>query len=107
MQPWLDISSEQLRRSERNHSLDFYIEVLLWEIAIDVPQARFWPTSYSFTFATDQEVAMFAAVGRLSTDKADPIWGLDQSFGVLHALDRLASRWSNPFRGFPSWSRGD
>ena len=33
---------------------------------------------------------MFADIGRISTGPADPIWGLDQSFGVLHALDRLA-----------------
>ena len=44
----------------------------------------------ALTFHTDQELRMFADVGRISTGRADPIWGLDQSFGVLHALDRLA-----------------
>jgi len=43
------------------------------------------------TFRTDQELRMFADVGRLSTGRSDAIWGLDQSFGVLHALDRIAS----------------
>jgi len=45
----------------------------------------------AFTFLTDQEVQMFADVSRLSKGHADPIWGLDQSFGVLHALDRLSA----------------
>jgi len=43
----------------------------------------------AFTFPSDQELAMFAAVGRMSSGRTDPVWGLDQSFGVLHALDRL------------------
>jgi hypothetical protein len=43
----------------------------------------------AFTFPTDQELRMIADAGRLSTGHADAIWGLDQSFGVLHALDRL------------------
>ena len=45
----------------------------------------------AFTFLTDQEVRMFADVGRLSSGQADAVWGLDQSFGVLHALDRLSA----------------
>lgn len=45
----------------------------------------------AMTFRTDQELRMFADVGRLSSGRSDAIWGLDQSFGVLHALDRLAS----------------
>ena len=45
----------------------------------------------AFTFLTDQEVQMFADVSRLSRGRADPSWGLDQSFGVLHALDRLSA----------------
>jgi len=44
----------------------------------------------ALTFHTDQELRMFADIGRISTGPADPIWGLDQSFGVLHAFDRLA-----------------
>jgi hypothetical protein len=43
----------------------------------------------SLTFRTDEELRMFADVGRISTGQGDAIWGLDQSFGVLHALDRL------------------
>jgi len=43
----------------------------------------------AFTFPTDQELQMFADVGRTAAGKADAIWGLDQSFGALHALDRL------------------
>jgi hypothetical protein len=43
----------------------------------------------AFTFPTDQELEMMAKVGRISGGRADPIWGLDQSFGVLHGLDRL------------------
>jgi hypothetical protein len=43
----------------------------------------------ALTFRTDQELRLFAEIGRISTGRADPIWGLDQSFGVLHALDRL------------------
>lgn len=43
----------------------------------------------AFTFPTDQELGLFADVGRYSKGYMDPIWGLDQSFGVLHALDRL------------------
>jgi hypothetical protein len=43
----------------------------------------------ALTFRTDEELRMFADIGRTSTGRADPIWGLDQSFGVLHALDRL------------------
>jgi hypothetical protein len=45
----------------------------------------------AFTFPTDQELRLFAGVGRCSQGRADPVWGLDQSFGVLHALERLRS----------------
>lgn len=44
----------------------------------------------AFTFPTDQELQMAADIARISTGHADPLWGLDQSFGVLHALDRLS-----------------
>ena len=43
----------------------------------------------AFTFPSDQELAMFADAGRVSTGHADAVWGLDQAFGALHALDRL------------------
>ncbi|HXW99942.1 MAG TPA: hypothetical protein VEJ00_01925 [Candidatus Acidoferrales bacterium] len=43
----------------------------------------------AFTFPTDQELRLIADAGRWSQGKIDPVWGLDQSFGVLHALDRL------------------
>lgn len=45
----------------------------------------------AITFHTDQELRMFADIGRMSTGRTDAIWGLDQSFGVLHALERLAA----------------
>jgi hypothetical protein len=51
--------------------------------------ARQYPNA--FTFPTDQELQLFADVGRNSQGRTDPVWGLDQSFGVLHALDRLQS----------------
>lgn len=44
-----------------------------------------------FTFPTDQELQMVADISRISTGHADALWGLDQSFGVLHALDRLST----------------
>lgn len=50
--------------------------------------ARRYPNA--FTFPTDQELQLIATAGKVSTTRADPVWGLDQSFGVLHALDRLA-----------------
>lgn len=43
----------------------------------------------AFTFPTDQELEMIARAGRVSTGHADAVWGLDQSFGALHALERL------------------
>lgn len=49
--------------------------------------ARKYPNA--FTFPTDQELQLIATAGRVSTGGVDPVWGLDQSFGVLHALDRL------------------
>lgn len=45
----------------------------------------------AITFHTDQELRMFADISRMSTGRIDAIWGLDQSFGVLHALDQLAA----------------
>jgi hypothetical protein len=43
----------------------------------------------AFTFQGDEEMAMLAEIGRLSTAKGDPIWGLDQVFGALHILESL------------------
>lgn len=43
------------------------------------------------TFATDQELRMILDATRISSGRVDAIWGLDQSFGVLHALDRLSA----------------
>src|SRR5690349_11847201 len=45
---------------------------------------------HAFTFMSDQELAMIADVGRVANGRGNPLWGLDQSFGVTHALDRLA-----------------
>ena len=49
--------------------------------------ARRYP--HAFTFMSDQELAMIAAAGAESRGGGDPVWGLDQSFGATHALDRL------------------
>lgn len=46
---------------------------------------------HAFTFMSDQELAMVADVGRAANGRGNPVWGLDQSFGVTHALDRLAA----------------
>ncbi|HKA36850.1 MAG TPA: hypothetical protein VKH43_08520 [Thermoanaerobaculia bacterium] len=43
----------------------------------------------AFTFEGDEEVAMLADIGRISTAKVARIWGLDQIFGALHVLERL------------------
>lgn len=51
--------------------------------------ARRYPNS--FTFPTNQELQLMATAGKVSTGRVDPVWGLDQSFGVLHALDRLTT----------------
>jgi hypothetical protein len=49
--------------------------------------ARQYP--YAFTFASDQEIEMIAEAGRLSSSASDPVWGLDQGYGLAHAIDRL------------------
>jgi len=41
------------------------------------------------TFATDEELAMLADIARVSTARGNPLWGLDQTYGALHLLDRL------------------
>jgi hypothetical protein len=45
----------------------------------------------AFTFATRQELQLIADAGRVATTRTDPVWGLDQSFGVLHALNALST----------------
>jgi hypothetical protein len=42
------------------------------------------------TFATDQELDLIASVGSVSSALVGPIWGVDQEFGALHILERLA-----------------
>ena len=42
------------------------------------------------TFATDEELQLVADVGGRSSAETNPIWGVDQEFGVLHILERLA-----------------
>src|SRR5262249_19703143 len=51
--------------------------------------ARRYP--HAFTFVSDEELAMVAAVGAASRApaRAAPIWGCDQAFGATHVLDRL------------------
>jgi hypothetical protein len=51
---------------------------------------------HRYTFISDQELAMIADIGGASRGKGEPIWGCDQSFGVGHALDRLAAITKNP-----------
>jgi len=43
------------------------------------------------TFATDEELKMIAAIGATSSAIPNPIWGVDQEYGALHILDRLAA----------------
>ena len=52
-----------------------------------VAYARRYP--HAFTFVSDQELAMVADIGRIAKGRGNAVWGLDQSFGVTHALDRL------------------
>jgi len=42
-----------------------------------------------FTFDSDQELAMLAQIGALSSGRGRPVWGCDQAFGVTHILDEL------------------
>lgn len=44
---------------------------------------------FSYSFATDQEVEMMAYVSGLSKGRGRPVWGCDQSFGVVHVLREL------------------
>lgn len=42
------------------------------------------------TFATDEELQMMVDIGRISSAKVNPVWGIDQELGALHILERLA-----------------
>jgi len=57
-------------------------------------QARLYP--YAFTFVNDEELRMFAAVGRSSTGRWRPVWGVDQVFGASLPLDELRRLAPNP-----------
>lgn len=43
-----------------------------------------------FTFISDEELAMLAQIGAISTARSHPVWGAEQAFGVTHYLDELA-----------------
>jgi hypothetical protein len=47
-------------------------------------------------FASDQEIEMLAAVGAISRAGSTRIWGVDQEFGGLHALERLIALAQTP-----------
>ena len=49
--------------------------------------ARHYP--HAFQFWDDEEIVAMARIGRKSTARSDPIWGLDNEWGALHALERL------------------
>jgi hypothetical protein len=46
---------------------------------------------HAFQFWTDEELTAIAAMGRRSTAKRAPIWGLDNEYGALHVLERLVA----------------
>jgi hypothetical protein len=48
-----------------------------------------------FTFISDQELEMLAAIGAASTGRGRPIWGCEQAFGLTHVLDKVAARAPN------------
>jgi hypothetical protein len=49
---------------------------------------RLYP--FSLTFFSDQEAQMIADAGAISRGKGNPVWGIDQEFGVTHVLERIA-----------------
>jgi erythromycin esterase-like protein len=49
--------------------------------------ARRYP--YAFTFVNDEELRMFAEVGRASRGRWRPVWGVDQVFGATLPLEEL------------------
>ena len=40
-------------------------------------------------FLNDQEIELIVTAGRVSTAAGEPVWGLDQTWGALHVLERL------------------
>jgi hypothetical protein len=48
-----------------------------------------WP--HAPTFATDEELAMIAHIAATAGTPHTPVWGIDQEFGALHILERLAA----------------
>lgn len=46
---------------------------------------------HAFQFWDDEELLAMASIGKRSQAKSDAIWGLDNEWGALHALDRLDS----------------
>jgi len=44
---------------------------------------------HAFQFWDDQEIQAYSDIGRISTARTEPLWGLDQEWGALHVLDRL------------------
>ncbi len=52
----------------------------------------------AFTFATDQELAMIADAGEISSAKHRRVWGLDQVFGAVHGLEILYEKIPDPTR---------
>jgi hypothetical protein len=51
--------------------------------------ARRYP--HAFQFWDDEELVAMASIGKRSPATSDAIWGLDNEWGALHALDRLDS----------------
>lgn len=51
--------------------------------------ARKYP--HAFQFWDDEEIDAFARISRQSTARSEPLWGLDNEWGALHALDRLVT----------------
>lgn len=49
--------------------------------------ARKYP--HAFQFWDDEEIDAFAGITRSSTARGQPLWGVDNEWGALHALDKL------------------
>lgn len=47
-------------------------------------------------FLNDQDIDLIVDAGRISSGRSDPVWGLDQTWGVLHILDRLQALAASP-----------
>lgn len=50
--------------------------------------ARRYPRALQFW--DDEEIDAISRIGALSAARTDPVWGLDQEWGALHVLERLA-----------------